>query len=146
MEPERFLIERLLWPCFNGNCKSPCKKELKIFSVTEPSLQGTEPQKRPRSQSCWAAWKELMLPRHLMDLSLDYKSRLLPKWLMKSHSREEMRKQWKPRLQGWGQEGRREPKQKGSGQEPDLLAEKHIVIWEVRRKILFFLNFLMGIK
>lgn len=50
------------------------------------------------------------------------------------------------RLRGWGQEGRRVQKQKGSVQEPDLLAEKHIVIWEVRRKILFFFNFLIGIE
>lgn len=46
--------------------------------------KGTEPQTRPRNLSCSGAWKELLQGRRLMDLSLDYKSRLLPLWLMKS--------------------------------------------------------------
>lgn len=99
--------------------------------------KGTEPQKRPRNLSCSGAWKELLQRWHLMDLSLDYKSRLLPPWLMKSCFKEKMRKQWKLWLLCWGQEGWSKPRQKGSSQEPDLMAGKHIGLWQLRRKKFF---------
>lgn len=113
------------------------RKSWRYFQSLSHRHKGTKPQKGPRNLSCCGAGKERLQQRHLMDLSLDYKSRLLPPWLMKSRFREEMRKQWKPWLLCWGQEGWREPRQKGSSQEPDLMAGKHTGLCEVRRKKLF---------
>lgn len=46
-----------------------------------------------------------------------------------------------------GEEGWREPWQKESSQEPDLMSGKHIGLWQLRRKKFFFsVSFLMGIK
>lgn len=108
--------------------------------------KGTEARKRPRNLSCSGAWKELLQRRHLMDLSLDCKSRLLPPWLMKSCFEEKMRKQWKLWLLCWGQEGWREPRQKRSSQEPDLMAGKQIGLWQLRRKKFFLRQFSNGYK
>lgn len=120
-----------------GIANSLLRRSWRCFQPLSHCYKGTEPQKRPRNLSCSGAWKELLQPWHLMDLSLDYKSRLLPPWLMKSCFKEKMRKQWKLWLLCWGQEGWREPKQKGSSQEPDLMAGKHTGLRQLRRKKFF---------